>query len=404
MNPPEMGSRPLGAGTTAVMAPDAPTATGSHVPAHRPENAVGHMSIALSFISLENDNQAESLDARRRFSTMTQAGTQAWPRYQVALLTIEGEDERFITEIGTVTRTWVPVANGWHRLSYQRQEEIEPLDTNDLLGQIPARLRTSVEDRLLAGGKLTPKGEAAVVAALGALRPPAAGTLRRLLGQQRVGRPMLTGEGLQAAGQEVDAVTTALDIAGIPRAELRDTRPDGGSSFVELLSTIRTPEDSAITYDSMRFLDFERLDHPSGIVEFTHGHERLTVINVNRQPLERTTGADLIYINETTRSFVLVQYKTFRREGERPTRLVYRPDDQFNAELDRMRQIKTGVRGSTHDAYRFHAGCCYLKFCRPISTLDHPPQQLVSGFYLPIEYYDLLATSDAVKGPRGGIV
>jgi hypothetical protein len=331
------------------------------------------MAIALSFISVQNDNQAESLDARRRFSAMTQAGTQAWPRYQIALLTSQDEDDWFITEIGTVTRTWAPVANGWHRLIYQRQEEIEPLTADDLLKQIPARLRGSVEDRLLTGGRLTAKGEAAVVAAFGSLRPQAAKTLRRLLGQQRLRRPRLIGEGLQAAGQEADAVTTALDIAGIPRAELRDTRPDGGSSFG---AAIDRPNARGFR-DHLRQHAIPRLRAARSPV----GHRR--VLTQQRAPdghqrepsaAERTTGADLIYINERTQSFVLVQYKSFRREGERPARLVYRPDEQFNAELERMRAIKSGTKGSTHDAFRFHPGCCYLKFCKPISSLDHPPQ------------------------------
>ena len=361
------------------------------------------MSIPLSFISLKNPNQAEALDAGGRFSTMTEAGTKTWPRYQVALLILdlEGED-RLIAEIGTVRRTYVPVATGWHRLTYQRQEEIEPLDPDALLDRIAKRFRSSVESRLAAGGALTPGAAAAVAAALAELRPAAADTLSRLQGERRAGST-LTGGGLQAAAQEADAVTTALDLAGIPRTELRDARPDGRSSFVELLGTVRTREDPAITYDSMRFLDFTRVDHPSGIVEFTHNHERLVVINVNRQPLEQTTGADLIYINETTASFVLVQYKSFQREGDMPGRLVYRPDAQLEAELERMRKIKPATRPSTHEGFRFHPGCCFLKFCKPVTTLDHPAQQLVAGFYLPIEYYDLLVASDAVRGPRGGI-
>ena len=108
----------------------------------------------------------------------------------------------------------------------------------------------------------------------------------------------------------------------------------------------------------MRFLDFDRLDSPSGIVQFSKGRERLTVINVNRQPLERTTGADLIYVNETSKSFVLVQYKTFRREGK-PSRLVYRPDAQLREELARMRRIKSSADDGAPGSYRLDQGCCF---------------------------------------------
>jgi hypothetical protein len=105
-------------------------------------------------------------------------------------------------------------------------------------------------------------------------------------------------------------------------------------------------------------------------------------------------------------SFILVQYKTFGREerdGGMSTNLVYRPDQQFRDELERMRKIKLGRKSTSHVGFRLHPGCRYLKICKPISSLDHSPQQLVSGMYLPVEYYDLLAESDAIRGPRGGI-
>jgi hypothetical protein len=71
-------------------------------------------------------------------------------------------------------------------------------------------------------------------------------------------------------------------------------------------------------------LDFERIERPNGMVHFSRGAERLTVLNVNRRPLEQLTGADLIYHNETHDSFVLVQYKTMsREEDDGKTRLVY---------------------------------------------------------------------------------
>ncbi|EHN09766.1 hypothetical protein PAI11_34080 [Patulibacter medicamentivorans] len=126
------------------------------------------------------------------------------------------------------------------------------------------------------------------------------------------------------------------------------------------------------------------------------------MVNVNRQPLERTTGADLIYINETMPSFVLVQYKTMRREGD-PPKLLYRPDAQLAAELDRMRKIAPGRDDRSPMSFRLSPGACFLKLCKPVVRLDYT-QDLVSGMYLPLSYYDALANSNEVAGPRGGAV
>jgi len=358
--------------------------------------------LPLSFLHLEDEDQREALEMRGHFTTMTRAGTKVWPARQVSLLTTYEEDDSQIIEIGSTSRSLRRVATGWHRLLYRREYELEPIQVDDLLEAVPSRLRNSVANRL-DGGALTMKGEDAVIEAVAKLRPDAAGTLTRLLGQETGSRPRLRDAGLQSAAQEADAVRLAVDIFGLPRGELREARPDGLSSFVDVLSDLRTQEDPAIIYDSMRYLDFDRIEHPSGVVVFSKGDERLTVINVNRQPLERTTGADLIYVNETTNSFVLVQYKTFRREGEHSSHLVYRPDAPFEAELRRMRRIKAGPKVASDVGFRLHPGCCFLKICKPVTSLGHDPRELVSGMYLPVEYYDLLAESDIVKGPRGGI-
>ena len=236
------------------------------------------------------------------------------------------------------------------------------------------------------------------------MKPPA--VLARLRGvPNRSGAP-LRGEALQAAAQEADAVRLAIDIADIPRTELRGTRPDGEESFLDRLATLRAGEDPIVAYDSMRFLDFDRIDNPSGAVQFTKGSERLTVINVNRQALEHTTGADLIYVNEMLDSFVLVQYKALRPEKtpDGHTRLVYRPDGQLAAELERMRHIKIGRDDDSLSGYRLDASCGFLKLCKPVARVDHDPRELVSGMYIPLDYYNRLVASDQVTGPRGGTV
>lgn len=97
-------------------------------------------------------------------------------------------------------------------------------------------------------------------------------------------------------------------------------------------------------------------------------------------------------------------YKSFRNdESNGASRLVYRPDAQLAAELERMHKIKPGKRDGTLGTYRLHRGCCYLKICKPVVRVDHPADELVTGMYLPLDYYDELVASDDVKGPRDGV-
>lgn len=361
------------------------------------------MPVPLSLLLLDDYDQGEALERGTSFTTMTRAGSKIWPANQAALLIdITRDEPPLITEIGSLTRSGQRIATGWHRLRYVRRTALDrPIAIDELLNSLQPRPREAVTERLRHGGVLPAGTTRAVVEVIEKLSPFAGRDLRELMGADVPVR--LTGQGLQAAAQEADAVRLALDIAGIPRTELRGVRPDGSASFLERLSAVRAPEDTTIAYDGMRFLDFDRIESPSGIAVFTKGRERLTVINVNRQPLERTTGADLIYINELLESFVLVQYKTMRRERDDTSRLVYRPDEQLHRELERMRQFKSAEYDGKPMSFRLSNATCYLKLCRPVTTLDRG-QDLVSGMYLPLDYYDMLAASSEVRGPKGGIV
>jgi hypothetical protein len=348
--------------------------------------------------------QREALEMQRYFTTMTKAGTRCWPR-RLACLLIEREDDgvAFVVEVGIVTRTYLPVATGgWHRLRYSRRVEIEPLPVAEMLDAIKASVRATVEHRIETDGRLTPASERAVRQAFRKLRPEAAKALERLI-TDRSAVPRLSTAALQAAAQEADAVRLALRIAEIPARETEGVDPDGEQSFVLRLAEMRASEDTTIAYDSIRFLDFDRIDSPSGVVTFEGSSVRLTVLNVNRQALERTSGADLIYINETMGSFVMVQYKTMRKQSGAKRPYAYRPDQQLEKELALMRAIKPGRSRGVPDDYRLSTGCCYLKLCRPVATLT-ATTELASGLYLPVDYYDILATSPDVVGERGGRV
>jgi len=81
-------------------------------------------------------------------------------------------------------------------------------------------------------------------------------------------------------------------------------------SYLDGLSESRLREDAMIENDLNHFPGFQEIKrYVQNAVQFADHKTSLTILLVNRQPLETLTGTDLIYYNETFKSFVMVQYK-----------------------------------------------------------------------------------------------
>lgn len=100
-----------------------------------------------------------------------------------------------------------------------------------------------------------------------------------------------------------DAVASALQIWGgtsYRKRVLRKAVPSIASApiapFLDRLKTVSVREDPQINHDHVTFpgMNVARRD-VIGSVVLTNGEEYLTILNCNRQPLERTLGVDLIY-------------------------------------------------------------------------------------------------------------
>jgi hypothetical protein len=126
----------------------------------------------------------------------------------------------------------------------------------------------------------------------------------------------------------------------------------------------------------------------------------VTVVNVNRTPVEEVLGVDLLYFHEVYRAFVLVQYKRFEDDGEEGMGPVYRPDENLEGELELMREVAPTPPDPVDElSYRLGPGVCFLKLCKSI-RFDPYSRDLIAGMYLPLEYFD--ACESTARGPRGG--
>ncbi|CAB3785886.1 hypothetical protein LMG28614_02229 [Paraburkholderia ultramafica] len=208
-----------------------------------------------------------------------------------------------------------------------------------------------------------------------------------------------------------DAVVTSLEIAGIPKNHLHiapqvtDDSVEGVRSIFDSEEQMTTIEDLAILQD----LDaggegweyIKRQRYPAKL--FVYNETKLTVILANKMPIEHQLGVDLIYVNETLKAAVFVQYKMFRGvDGEDG----YRPEKNLAREIDRMDALAASLATAGHDescdGYRFGSDPFFMKFCKKLLT--HQDSGHVPGMYVPLSFWKRLIKSPAAKGRNRGTV
>jgi hypothetical protein len=128
-------------------------------------------------------------------------------------------------------------------------------------------------------------------------------------------------------------------------------------------------------------------------------------MNVNRGPIEKTTGVDLVYFREDLDAFVMVQYKRLTHEGDK---WIYRPsrDRNLGRETTRMETIirslpPTPTPLSPVD-FRYDDDPFFFKLCK-YSAVDQTTRDLIGGMYLPHRFWAELQSSRGSRGPRGGV-
>jgi hypothetical protein len=250
-------------------------------------------------------------------------------------------------------------------------------------------------------GPVSPATFDAILKALVARRPDIRGAVQRLELLMSP-EPSIDSHREEVLGQERDSVGLALEMSGLPSRTLPSIHDvPQRMRFLSTLGQAIVREDPAIQHDASVFGDWNQLArYQVGAVMFEDRGERVTVINVNRHPVERSLGVDLIYYTHRFDAYVLIQYKSLRREG---SEWVYRPDEQLKKELARMRAIPVEAWSGRPDDFRLTAEACYIKVCK--SLLSTPlAEGLIPGWYLPVSYWDALSSFGKLSGPKGGIV
>ncbi|MGC2237984.1 MAG: hypothetical protein WA584_17625 [Pyrinomonadaceae bacterium] len=276
------------------------------------------------------------------------------------------------------------------------------------------------------GSKVPQKTWSEVISIIKNLRPELQDDIERVLAIKEISHYKLQGHAADILLQEKEALGTALDIfeggnelrkdvlgSWVPKQEdvkkkaeskmegLLETVPKERASFLSGISTRYIQEESALQNDLFNW-DGMTPVHNSGLSHFEKGDRVLNVIYANRNALEKTTGVDLIYFNQNYDSFVLVQYKLMKEEGDS---MVYRPDDQLKEEIRRMdsfvnKYLNTSPL-SNHEEFRLCDDGFFLKLI-PNKGIQPTSSELSKGMYITRKYMHFLLSEKGPKGEQGG--
>ncbi|WP_340537877.1 hypothetical protein [Nocardioides sp. GXZ039] len=258
-----------------------------------------------------------------------------------------------------------------------------------------------------------PRAGEALVAALGALSDEATSTIAELLDLRRDFSADRSPPDGQLHEEQRDALALALEVAGFDSSTvLDDEEPVGGSTYLEGLyeraqQGAVASEASIIRHDAHAFeewvpgearildaVEFQDPDDPA---------RRLVTLYADKENMETVTGTDLVYYRVHQPGWVLVQYKRMSRNKKAAggEQWIYRPDEQLDEEIERMRRVPASVLGPSADDWRLNAEPFWVKLvaddkARPLN------RRLLPGMYFPLSYFERLLADPRILGPRGG--
>jgi hypothetical protein len=203
---------------------------------------------------------------------------------------------------------------------------------------------------------------------------------------------------------EREAVVLSLQLSGMYpsyKGRLAEKCEDT-PSFLSNIESARTREDIDIIHDAHHFKDWQKVaDSILSTATFTNGRKVLTIMYVNRTPIEENLGVDLIYIDEMSTSFIMVQYKRLIKETKR---YAYRPDadPSYGKEIELMERFLRVLSDQTkpHTGYRYNDDVFYFKLCKELQTTK--ARSLADGMYIPLSYWKHLYSDRSTLGPSGG--
>jgi hypothetical protein len=193
---------------------------------------------------------------------------------------------------------------------------------DELLARIYPPTRSRLRKVLTNGGFIPTKDWPIIHDALVALSPAFKRALAQIVPTRDRIIDALAPPAREIMALEQEATTAALRIAGFneeEREKYLNWQPHSTGrqrSFLDGLNGLPLRENTMIMNDLQFVPGFRRLAQTKfGAVSFENDAARLILLHANHERLEETIGVDLMYYNNTYRSFVCVQYKVMKEEA-----------------------------------------------------------------------------------------
>jgi hypothetical protein len=309
------------------------------------------------------------------------------------------------------TQTWSPqycwIQHGILKLCF-----FEPVAIAFLLNNLPSRQRETVKTIDTERGMyFPPEAWRALCELINRERSSVASQLNDLWGRVTGKDELQPASHVQHLALQRDAIGISFEIAGLAdlrRQVFRKVQPvtnaTKADSFISLMDQQRPQERMLLDHDRS-VLETMVAEGKYETATYSEGRRRLRVWTVDKGPVERIAGVDLVILNQDFNSLLLLQYKCMELTYTPRSQVwKYYPNEQFHKEIARMKNVRRLIRkhstpsGRMEDI-RLQGSSLYFKFCKrlPLSQQDG---ELADGMFMSLSNTEALLVSHAAADPE----
>lgn len=369
------------------------------------------------FISFEPARRRILRDAARdrdKFSVELSIADWSVDAKEMFLVSLS-DDKDAIDFAAFVRRKGGPHNTGGHNVEFSGFINLNSLHVSQLLGRLSPKARATVKEREGTRGRYFPPQAWGELMALIKEERPALVAELDAMWTRVVARDQPDREArIQKFAMQRDALGLSLDIAGLSdlrRDEFRKARPFGSAgdaqSFIDLMDGRRVHERTLMENDRSLIEGAMGERRP---VSFSSGQRLLRVWIVDKEPIEKFAGIDLVVVNREYGSLLLLQYKCMEQEGASSKKhWRYRPDDKFHEQVALMRKTREAIERLDGEIatervqdIRLDKGVFYFKFCKrlPLSEQDG---ELGNGLVMSLDHTMSFLSSEEARGKEKGL-
>ena len=348
-----------------------------------------------------NEEIEERLEYRKHFSDIISSG-QKIPEQGIAFLSFDDIGIKYVMTYKKSGR----VATYSDRITFRNPIPIESSIIladiiNYLSPNVKAHFRKQTEYHISV---FSNKVEIEFLNYIQVTRPEIFDEINRLKLKLQNNKPNYSPKAEDIIAQEKDAVNLVFKMFNFEESDIPVWGSDDNTApFLRGYKNVTIREDPIVNHDSHVFGDWIEIGQfAQGAVEFEKENQRITIMNVNRQPLEKTLGVDLLIYHHTYQSYILIQYKRMIKENDA---YVYRPtDSSYKSEILRMNNFRKSLNHSLDNSienYRLNKELFYFKLCQA-KIENTNSNKMVAGMYIPLDLWNLLLDDISTEGPKGG--